>query len=164
MFKRLCPLAACACMMLGAAASPASADITAFLGFSPTPEHRLVRGLSVGSGLVIVGFEFEYADTKADEEGGAPSLKTGMANLLLQTPVPIGRFQFYFTIGGGLYRERVDAIDRQETSFGSNVGGGTKMTLSGPLRLRMDYRLFTLRGDPLYSTVHRFYGGLNLAF
>jgi opacity protein-like surface antigen len=164
MLNRFCTLAACACLMIGAAASPAFADITAFLGVSPTPDHRLVRGLAVGSGLVIVGFEFEYADTKSDEESGAPSLKTGMANLLLQTPVPIGRFQPYFTIGGGLYRERVDAIDRQETSFGSNVGGGAKMTLSGPLRLRFDYRLFTLRGDPLYSTVHRFYTGLNLAF
>ena len=164
MFKRLCTLAACACLMLGAAASPASADITAFLGFSPTPDTRLVRGLSVGSGLVVVGFEFEYADTKEDEETGAPSLKTGMANLLLQTPIPIGRFQPYFTIGGGLYRERVDAIDRQETSFGSNIGGGAKVTLTGPLRVRIDYRLFNLRGDPLHATVHRFYGGLNLAF
>ena len=108
MLKRLCPLAVCACMMLGAAASPASADITAFLGFSPNPTHRLVRGLSVGSGLVVVGFEFEYADTKEDEDDGSPSLKTGMGNLLLQTPLPIGRFQPYFTIGGGLYRERVD--------------------------------------------------------
>jgi hypothetical protein len=161
--RRLWTLAACTGMMLGAAA-PAFADITAFLGFSPTPTHRLVRGLSVGSGLVVVGFEFEYADTKEDEDDGSPSLKTGMANLLLQTPIPIGRFQFYFTIGGGLYRERVDAIDRQETSFGSNIGGGTKMTLTGPLRLRLDYRLFNLRGDPLHSTVHRFYSGLNLAF
>jgi hypothetical protein len=147
-----------------ALASPAFADLTVFLGFTPTPDHRLVRGISVGSGLVIIGFEFEYADTKDDEETGAPSLKTGMANLLLQTPVPIGRFQFYGTIGGGLYRERVDAIDRQETSFGSNIGGGTKMTLAGPLRARFDYRLFNLHGDPLYSTVHRFYAGLNLAF
>ena len=164
MFKRFWTLAVGACLMLGASASPAFADLTAFLGFSPTPEQRLVRGISVGSGLVIVGFEFEYADTADDEDTGAPSLKTGMANLLLQTPIPIGRFQPYFTIGGGLYRERVDEIDRQETSFGSNIGGGAKMTLTGPLRLRLDYRLFNLRGDPLYSTVHRFYGGLNLAF
>ena len=73
-----------------------------------------------------------------------------MGNLLLQTPIPIGRFQPYFTIGGGLYRERVDAIDRQETSFGSNIGGGAKITLTGPLRVRVDYRLFNLRGDPLH--------------
>jgi opacity protein-like surface antigen len=164
MLKRLCTLAACAGLMLGAAATPASADITAFLGVTPNPDHRLVRGLAVGSGLVIVGFEFEYADTKGDDETGAPTLKTGMANLLVQTPIPIGRFQPYATIGGGLYRERVEAIDRQETSFGTNLGGGVKMTLTGPLRARFDYRLFNLRGDPLYSTVHRFYAGLNLAF
>ena len=43
-------------------------------------------------------------------------------------------------------------------------GWGTKVTLTGPLRLRYDYRLFNLRGDPLYSKVHRFYAGVNLAF
>jgi hypothetical protein len=74
MLKRFCTLAVGACLMLGASASPAFADLTAFLGFSPTPEHRLVRGLAVGSGLVVVGFEFEYADTADDEETGAPAL------------------------------------------------------------------------------------------
>jgi len=162
MFKRAF-IAAATCVLC-ALASPAFADLTLFLGFSPTPDHRLVRGISVGSGLVIIGFEFEYADTADDEETGAPSLKTGMANLLVQTPVPVGRFQPYFTIGAGLYRERVDEDDRQETSFGNNIGGGVKMTLTGPLRLRLDYRLFNLHGDALYDTVHRFYGGLNLAF
>ena len=162
MFKRAF-IAAATCLLCGIA-SPSFADITVFLGFSPTPDHRLVKGLAVGSGLVIVGFEFEYADTSDDETTGAPSLKTGMANVLLQTPIPIGRFQPYFTVGGGLYRERVEAIDRQETSFGTNIGGGVKMTLTGPLRARFDYRLFNLHGDPLYSTVHRFYAGLNLAF
>jgi len=38
------------------------------------------------------------------------------------------------------------------------------VTLTGPLRLRFDYRLFNLRGDPLYPKVHRFYAGVNLAF
>jgi hypothetical protein len=151
-------------LLLCALASPAFADLTVFLGFTPNPDHRLVRGISVGTGLLVVGFEFEYADTRADDTSLAPSLRTGSANFLVQTPVPIGRFQFYGTLGAGLYRERVEATDRQETSFLNNVGGGAKMILSGPLRARFDYRLFTLHGDPLYSQVHRFYAGLNLGF
>jgi hypothetical protein len=150
--------------VLCALASPAFADLTLFLGMSPTPSQRLVRGISLGTGLLVVGFEFEYADTREDEDSGAPSLRTGMANVLVQTPVPIGKFQFYGTVGAGLYRERVDAIDRQETHFANNIGGGAKMSLAGPLRARFDYRFFTLHGDPLYSKVHRFYAGLNIGF
>ena len=61
-----------------------------------------------------------------------------------------------------MYREQLDA--REETSFGSNVGGGVKISLVGPLRLRFDYRLFSLRGDPLHRRPQRLYAGLNLAF
>ena len=155
--------AAATCLLCGLA-TPAFADLTLFLGVNPTPERRIVKGASLGTGLLVVGFEFEYASTSEDEKNHAPSLTTGMANLLLQTPVPIHGFQFYGTAGGGLYREVLHETDHRETSFGSNIGAGTKVTLTGPLRLRFDYRLFNLRGDPLYSRVHRFYAGVNLAF
>jgi uncharacterized spore protein YtfJ len=85
-----------------------------------------------------------------------------MGNILLQTPVPVAGMQFYFTSGGGLYREKLDT--RQETHFGANTGGGVKISLAGPLRVRLDYRLFKLRGEPLFDTVHRVYAGVNLAF
>jgi hypothetical protein len=39
-----------------------------------------------------------------------------------------------------------------------------KITLAGPLRARIDYRVLRLNGDPLHSVVHRAYAGLNLAF
>jgi hypothetical protein len=68
--------------------------------------------------------------------------------------------QFYGTIGGGLYRERLG--DLQETSFGTNVGGGVKISLAGPLRLRLDYRIFTLGGDAQHRSVQRIYAGLTL--
>jgi hypothetical protein len=143
-------------------AAPASADLTAFLALSPTPERHPGWGAALGTGLLVVGFEFEYAAMSEDLLEDVPSLKTGMANVLLQTPIPIAGWQFYATIGGGIYRERLG--DAGETSFVGNVGGGAKFTLSGPLRLRFDYRILNLRGDPLHSRVHRFYGGLNLAF
>jgi hypothetical protein len=142
--------------------SSAFADVTAFVGVTPTPAMRAAKGFSIGSGFLIVAFEFEYSDTSEDLVEGAPALRTGMGNVLLQTPVAIHGVQPYFTTGGGLYRERLDTVS--ETSFGVNTGGGVKISLAGPIRARLDYRVFTLRGDPLYSTVHRLYAGLNIKF
>lgn len=142
--------------------STASADITAFLGINPTPVNRAVRGASVGMGLLIVGFEFEYAHTSEDLLENAPSLRTFMFNGLLQTPFPIAGMQFYGTLGGGVFRETLD--DSSETNFGTNIGGGVKMSLAGPLRLRLDYRVFALRGSPRHSNPQRFYAGINLKF
>jgi hypothetical protein len=151
-----------AAIALSSMASPAFADATAFIGTTASPSNRAVKGFAIGSGFVIVAFEFEYADTSEDLTDGAPSLRTGMGNVLLQTPFAIKRFQPYFTTGGGLFRERL--ATQSETSFGANTGGGVKITLAGPIRARVDYRVFTLKGDPLYETVHRVYAGLNIKF
>lgn len=140
----------------------ASADITAFLGTNPDPVNRATTGFGVGVGLVIVGFEFEYGHTRENLEELAPSLRTYMFNGLLQTPVPIAGMQFYGTAGGGVYRETLD--EDSETNVGINVGGGVKVHLAGPLRLRFDYRVFTLQGDPRHSKPQRFYAGVNLTF
>jgi opacity protein-like surface antigen len=113
-------------------------------------------------GLLIAGFEVEYAHTNEDLVKAAPGLRTFMFNGLLQTPIPIGGLQFYGTAGGGVFRETLD--EASETNVGINVGGGIKMSLAGPLRLRFDYRVFTLRGSPRYSNPQRFYAGLNLKF
>jgi len=146
-------------------ASTASADITAFIGINGTPERRAVKGLALGTGLLVVGFEVEYADTSEDEVLGGPRLRTIMFNGLVQTPVPIARMQFYGTIGGGGYRESFSTVPEvSETNFGSNIGGGAKISLVGPLRVRVDYRIFNLRGNPRHSPVQRFYAGINLKF
>lgn len=143
--------------------STASADITAFLGVNPTPTNRTLTGISGGIGLLVVGFEFEYANTREDLDELAPQLQTFMFNGLLQTPVPIGGIQFYGTAGAGVFRESLDG--ETETNVGINIGGGVKMNLAGPLRLRLDYRVFTLRGDAVrHSRPQRFYAGLNLKF
>ena len=159
--RRLC-LGSSAFVLALLLPSVASADITAFLGVNPTPTNRTVRGVSAGMGLVIVGFEFEYANTSEDLPKLAPSLRTFMVNGLLQTPFPIGGMQFYGTAGAGGYRETLN--DVSETNVGLNVGGGVKMSLLGPLRLRLDYRVFNLKGEPLHQNVQRFYAGVNLKF
>ena len=141
----------------------ASADVTAFLGVNPTPTNRVLTGLSAGVGLVIVGFEFEYANTREELDELAPGLRTYMFNGLLQTPFPIGGMQFYGTAGGGVYHETLDELS--ETNVGINLGGGVKMNLIGPVRLRLDYRVFTLKGsDVRHSKPQRFYAGINLKF
>jgi hypothetical protein len=148
--------------LLTVSATPAFADATLFIGGTTTPSTRQAKGFAVGAGLLIVGFEFEWSNSSADLAENAPRLRTGMGNVLLQTPFAIAGFQPYFTIGGGGYRETLDT--RTETNFGVNTGGGVKMSLIGPLRVRADYRVFTLKGDPVYDVVHRIYVGANLKF
>lgn len=153
---------ALAALLLAVSTGAARADITGFIGATTTPANRQAKGFAIGTGLLIIGFEFEYASTSDDPTVGAPSLTTGMGNVLLQTPSAFFGFQPYFTTGGGLYRETLGT--HQDTSFAVNTGGGVKITLIGPLRLRVDYRVFKLGSGALYSPAHRVYAGLNLKF
>jgi hypothetical protein len=81
-----------ATMALLASPQPAAADITAFLGITPTPENRAVRGVALGFGVLVIGFEFEYSSAVEDATEALPSLQTGSGNLLIQTPIEIGGF------------------------------------------------------------------------
>ena len=148
--------------LLLAAAPHAFADFTLFLGSTTTPSARQARGFAFGGGILVLGFEFEYSDTREDPADAAPSLRTGMGNILVQTPIAIAGFQPYFTTGAGGYRESLNGAS--ETQLGGNAGGGVKMRLLGPLRARFDYRVFRLRGEPLHDVVHRLYVGANLSF
>ncbi|MGH9386819.1 MAG: hypothetical protein ACRD2N_21315 [Vicinamibacterales bacterium] len=143
-------------------ARPARADLTAFLGLSPTPDNHGARGFAAGLTMVVIGFEGEYSQILEDEIESWPSLRTWSGNVFVQTPVEISKVTPYATIGGGAYRERLG--ETQETHLCVNVGGGAKIRLAGPFRVRLDYRVFTLRGSPLNSTYQRFYVGANLAF
>lgn len=153
---------ALATLVCGLIATPAFADITAFIGANTTPANRQVRGLAAGIGFLVVGFEFEYANTTDDLTASAPSLTTGSGNIVFQTPVAFFGFQPYFTTGAGLYRETLGT--HQDTSFALNTGGGVKIALIGPVRLRVDYRVFRLGSGALHSPAHRIYAGLNLKF
>ena len=148
--------------LIGLVSAPARADITGFIGANTTPANRQVYGGALGFGLLIVGFELEYAFTPDDVSATAPSLKTGTGNVLLQTPVAFMGFQPYFTTGGGIYQEELGT--HSDTGFGLNTGGGVKVSLAGPLRLRVDYRVFKLGSGALHSPAHRVYAGLNLKF
>jgi hypothetical protein len=140
----------------------ASADITGFLGFCPNVGTRAAKGLAVSGGFAIVGFEFEYSDISESADKGAPGLRTGMANVFIQTPVELAGFRFYATAGGGFYTEELGVAS--EKNLAVNAGGGFKRKLAGPFRLRADYRVFKLNGSPLNDTYHRFYAGVSLSF
>ena len=102
-----------ATLLLVLVSSPAFADATLFIGSTTTPTNRPAKGFAVGMGLLVVGFEFEFAETSENLVEGAPSLRTGMGNVLAQTPAAVAGMQFYLTTGGGVYRELIG--DRQET-------------------------------------------------
>jgi Outer membrane protein beta-barrel domain len=157
---RSCRTLATVSVLVLSLAPSARADVTAFLGANTTPANRQVRGGALGTGLLIIGFEVEFAFTPDDPTAAAPSLKTGMGNLLLQAPFQ--DFQPYITSGVGIFNESLGT--HSETNFGSNVGGGVKIGLAGPVRLRVDYRAFKLGSGALNSPAHRIYLGLNLKF
>ena len=146
-------------LLLALTPSPARADITAFLGLSPTPENHFLRGFSAGISLIVIGFEFEYAQLSEEQTEQLPGLKTYSGNVLVQTPTET---QLYATAGVQGYQENLGPL--RETHVGMNIGGGIKIPLLGPIRVRADYRIFQLRGSPLHSTYQRFYVGGNLKF
>lgn len=161
-----CPWAvvALATALVAGAATDARADfnLTGFVGASTTPAVRPVKGVAAGVGLLVVGFEFEYVMISEDVTAEMPSLKTGMVNVLAQTPIPLGRVQVYGTIGGGVYHEVLG--DRGQVNVGINYGGGVRLTIAGPLRAHFDYRLFQLYGSAHVPNPQRFYAGLSLSF
>ena len=138
------------------------ADVTVFLGATPSPVNRGLTGAAVGFGLVIVGAEAEMTRWPADTRSGTSGLTTWSANGLLQTPGGISPVQLYATVGAGLYRETTGLTSRMSTAL--NTGGGLKVKVAGPIRLRLDYRLFRLQGTPQTAVLHRVYGGASLAF
>lgn len=146
--------------LLVALPSPARADATVFLGGSRNPTSNRISGAAFGLGLLVVGFEVEGALHRESVSDGVPGLKTGMANVLVQTPT--GAIQLYGTLGGGLYQETIGAANK--TNVGTNIGGGLKIGLAGPLRIRVDFRVLHLNGTPKNATTQRFYVGANLKF
>ena len=76
-------------------AKPAAADLTAFVGSTQSVSDRTVTGVAIGLSLAIIGFEFEYSNTSVDNLQDKAELKSSMLNVLLQSPFPISRLQFF---------------------------------------------------------------------
>ena len=148
-------------MLLGST-RPARADLTIFAGLQGAPVIRPTTGISVGFGLLVVGWEVEIARVREQEDDRAPSIAAGTGSVYVQNPVPISGVQFYALAGAGVYRERLGPSFEQ-TDVHMALGGGAKVALAGPLKLRLDYRYFRLR-DALSPDAQRLYAGLTLSF
>jgi len=149
-------------ILLGSAANPAFADLTIFAGSASTTP-RTTLGAALGLSLQPVGVEFEYSATPADPHTGRPALRTGLFNLVAGTSLSADRrVLVYGSVGGGMYRERLD--EHARTDLAASGGGGIYFRLTGPFRVRFDYRLFVLRGDGLHRRARRAYAALSVAF
>src|SRR5215213_9856394 len=142
-------------------AAPAYADFTFFVGSNQTPDSRSLKGVALGGGNMIA-FEFEYANNGQSLDDSTPGLRTFLGNALVQTPFAVAGFQPYVTAGTGMYRETLGT--HHESAWSFNSGVGVKTSIFGPLKVRVDYRVLKLRGEPLFSTVHRVYTGVHLTF
>src|SRR4029453_6134104 len=113
-------LAVLALALIAATPSPPPADLRAFLGRNSADGDRaLTRGFAFGVSLLVVGFEFEYANSSEALAEVRPSLRTPSGNVFVPTfGLP---FQLYGTTGGGVYRERLG--NDEETAALLNTGG-----------------------------------------
>jgi hypothetical protein len=158
--KRTIVLLFLAAAIIAVDARPARADVTAFFGLAPTPAFRTARGFSVGLNMLIVGFEFEWANTGERTSEGAPGMSTRMFNGVLLTPT--GSTQLYLSAGFGWFSETLGPL--KETGIASNFGGGVKVKLLGPIRGRVDFRVFRLNDSAIQRNPVRIYAGLNIPF
>src|SRR5262249_50276994 len=133
-------------------------DLTFFWGASPTVETRSAKGIALGTSATVFGAEFEYSRISEETVTSAPGLKTYMGNGMLITPGK--KAQLYLTAGFGRYNETLNAVERTGTA--TNVGGGIKYKLLGPINIRADYRAISLRGSPVTAKPKRFYVGVSL--
>ena len=149
-------------LLIGTCADPAFADLTVFAGGATTPP-RATFGAALGLSLQPVGLEFEYGDTPADPLTENPALRTGLFNLVLGAALRRGgRIRVYGAVGAGAYRERL--AERSRTDLAVSAGAGIHFHLAGPFGIRLDYRLFALRGNPVDRRPRRVYAGLGMAF
>jgi hypothetical protein len=110
--------------------------------------------------MLIVGFEFEWANTGERTSEGAPGMSTRMFNGVLLTPT--GSTQLYLSAGFGWFSETLGPL--KETGIASNFGGGVKVKLLGPIRGRVDFRVFRLNDSAIQRNPVRIYAGLNIPF
>jgi opacity protein-like surface antigen len=145
----------------------APVNVTAFAGAAMTPDPQVATGIAVGlkPRPIPVTLEFEYSRSGSDPAAGVPAIGTFSANILLQFPVQASRHQWYGTFGVGVYGLSLDG-EVSEPEGVWNVGGGAKIAIAGPLKLRVDYRAFRLApiAGEYHSHVHRLYMGILAGF
>ena len=136
-------------MMLGlvallvlASATPAYSDGTLFFGGITAGAVRPTADVAIGVVRSVGGFELDYAQTTGAGTLARHSIGTFGVNLVLQTPPRANGLQFLGFVGFGLYGETtgIGGPGSGEVLY-KTIGGGTKVPLAGPLKVRLDYRV-----------------------
>ena len=146
-----------------AAAAPARADATAFIGANTTPANRQVPWRSRRHG-------------PAGHRRSSSNTPTPPTTNRRRAVAQDRHGQRAAADAGGLFGlPAVFHGRRRHVSGEARHAPGHRLRLqhrrrredarwSGPIRLRVDYRVFKLGSGALYSPAHRFYAGLNLKF
>src|SRR5262245_45057573 len=169
--RRLCMRAGLVSVFLAAAAMPAAADATAYLGVMTAGGPRQAVGFAYTDCPGLVGYELELMTTVGPATSKQSSVGDFSANVIVQPRSTIHGFQLYGTAGFGLYGEVYDHGGSGEV-LATNIGGGARVGLAGPLKLRLDYRLFLLGDTPdagppgivIHKHPQRILAGLTLEF
>jgi hypothetical protein len=117
----------------------ARADATVLVGLTSVDALRPSYGFSFGYRPSAVGFEIEYLSTTPGDYSAG-----GIFASLIVQPVTISKVQIFAVGGVGVWGEGFAGGKRTGVLNAGNVGGGVLVPLAGPLRLRLDYRLFLL--------------------
>ena len=121
----------------------ARADGTFLIGAMYTDRSRPAIGWAYSYCPSLVGFEIEYFGTRPGDDQDRASAGGILSSVIVQ-PVRDGRIQPYGIGGFGLYGETYASGGGTGEALAKNFGGGVKIALAGPLRLRIDYRVFML--------------------
>ena len=138
-------------------------NATIFTGFVPTPAVRPTMGFAFGGGIAPTGFELELARTGSRLSKGAPALQTFMVSFFGSFPIPVKRLRVYGIGGIGLWNEQFED-GHGAGEFGKNLGIGALYEIAGPLKARLDYRVFFFNSSqdatPVYAHPQRLTVGL----
>ena len=112
-------------------------------GFHIDPKDFGIFGMRLYRSAAPLGLEHTvaYSPSFIDSGGRAFLYST---NLRLE--LPVSRLRPYATAGGGLFYGGGDWTDRFGAKFSVNYGGGVMVTLMGPAGLRVDARMYSIRG------------------
>lgn len=117
----------------------ARADGTFLAGAMHTDRVRPAIGWAFSHCPQVAGFEIEYFSTHPGDENDRASAGSIIASVIVQ-PVAIGRAQIYGIGGFGLWGEKYANGGGTGEAGAKSIGGGVKIWLAEPLRLRIDYR------------------------
>ena len=108
-------------------AAPAAADATIFLGANTTPESRKTQGFAIGAGLLLIGFEFEYAGhVRRSGVAGALAQDRQRATCCCRRRSPSSASSRTSRPAPAPIARR--STTAEHTGFGFNTGGGVKVS------------------------------------